>query len=208
MNVLVVAPHPDDESIGCGGAIATHADAGDRVTVVWLTSGGAGVGSTDPARAREIRETEAVAAAGLLGLTGHIFLGLPDGDLGSEVTAATTAIAGLVDRIRPGVVYAPHELENHPDHVAAFHATEVAMTAAPSGGVLHCYEVWTPLTWFDVVLPIDGQMGRKLEAVGCYRSQLEHFRLEAAAAGLAAYRGALAGGCDYAEVFSCPAIDG
>ena len=72
------------------------------------------------------------------------------------------------------------------------------------GTILHCYEVWTPLTWFDVVLPIDDQMGRKLEAVACYHSQLERFRFDRAVEGLAAYRGALAGGCSYAEVFSCP----
>jgi hypothetical protein len=58
--------------------------------------------------------------------------------------------------------------------------------------------------WFDVVLPIDDQIGRKLGAVDCYQSQLERFHFDSAVEGLAAYRGALAGGCGYAEVFSCP----
>ena len=204
MNVLVVSPHPDDESIGCGGAIAAHVDSGDQVTVLWLTSGEAGAGTDDTDRATGLREGEALAAAAVLGISGQVFLGLPDGALDTAVPAAAGAVAGLIEDLHPGIIYAPHALENHPDHVAAFGAASDGMAASHSGSILHCYEVWTPLTWFDVVLPIDDQMGRKLEAVACYRSQLERFRFERAVEGLAAYRGALAGGCDYAEVFSCP----
>jgi len=204
VNVLVVSPHPDDESIGCGGAIATHVAAGDQVMVLWLTSGEAGAGEDDPARARAVREAESLAAAAVLGVAGRMFLGLPDGALETAVPAAAEAISGMIDDHHPEIVYAPHVLENHPDHVAAFHAARDGIAASKTGSILYCYEVWTALTWFDVVLPIDDQIGRKLEAVACYRSQLERFHFDRAVEGLAAYRGALAGGCGYAEVFSCP----
>jgi LmbE family N-acetylglucosaminyl deacetylase len=203
MNVLVVSPHPDDESMGCGGAIALHRADGDHVTVLWLTSGEAGAGEADPDRARLIREKEACDAAAVLDLNDHAFLRQPDGALESVAPAASAEIARVIAELQPEVVYAPHALENHPDHSAAFHATRDGIVASGSGCLLYCYEVWTPLTWYDVVLPIDGQIKRKLEAVACYRSQLERYRFDQAVEGLAAYRGALAGGCRYAEVFSC-----
>jgi LmbE family N-acetylglucosaminyl deacetylase len=204
VNVLVVSPHPDDESIGCGGAIATHVEAGDQVSVLWLTSGEAGAGQVDHGAARAIREAESLAAAAVLGIAHHRFLALPDGGLETSMSAATEAITGMIDDLGAGIVYAPHGKENHPDHVAGFNAARDGITASQLGSALYCYEVWTPLVWFDVVLPIDDQIEKKLEAVACYASQLEHYRFDRAVEGLAAYRGALAGGCDYAEVFSCP----
>ena len=204
MNVLVVSPHPDDESIGCGGAIAAHVEEGDQVSVLWLTSGEAGVGQLDHGAARAIREAESLAAAAVLGVAHHRFLGLPDGELETSMSAATEAITAMIDDLGAGIVYAPHRDENHPDHVAGCNAARDGIAASQVGSVLYCYEVWTPLAWFDVVRPIDDQIRRKLDAVACYASQLEHYRFDRAVEGLAAYRGALAGGCDYAEVFSCP----
>ena len=65
-SILVVAPHPDDESIGCGGTICLHHRQGDRVQAVFLTSGERGIADVSPKTAREIREAEARAAGELL----------------------------------------------------------------------------------------------------------------------------------------------
>ena len=71
-------------------------------------------------------------------------------------------------------------------------------------GVAICgYEVWTPLPHVDFVWPIDEHVERKLEAIRSHRSQLDRFRLDAGAEGMAACRGALLGGCRYAEAFAC-----
>ena len=66
MNVVVIAPHPDDESIGCGGALCRHADAGDRVTVAFLTSGELGLKQLAREAAWQIREAEAHDLAALV----------------------------------------------------------------------------------------------------------------------------------------------
>ncbi len=204
MNVVVVAPHPDDETLGCGGALAEHAAAGDRVTVLWLTSGEAGTGGLEPEHGRSVREAEALAAAEVLGVVAHRFLRLPDGALESVEGRARAAVTDVVAQVRPEVVYAPHASDGHADHRAAFRIARDAVAAGWPQGILHCYEVWTPLPRFDVVVPIDGRMDRKLAAVACYPSQLALYRFDRAAEGLAAYRGALAGGCSFAEVFACP----
>jgi hypothetical protein len=68
---------------------------------------------------------------------------------------------------------------------------------------LRAYEVWSPLPQYDDVEDITPVMARKLKAVRCHRSQLGHFRYDAAIRGLNRYRGELAARCRYAEVFRC-----
>src|SRR4051812_24596047 len=82
--VVVIAPHPDDESIGCGGAILSHTGRGDRVHVVFLTSGELGLKHLKVEEAWNIRESEARAAAGILGISQLTFLRQPDWCVGDH----------------------------------------------------------------------------------------------------------------------------
>ena len=68
MKVLVIAPHPDDESIGCGGTVALHVQRGDTVNVVFLTSGELGLKQFPREKVWKIREAEADAACKVLGV--------------------------------------------------------------------------------------------------------------------------------------------
>src|SRR5687767_14009327 len=119
MNVLVIAPHPDDEAIGCGGGICLHIAKGERVTAVFLTSGELGLKHLECGEACKIREAEARAAAKILGISQVDFLGQPDWTLGDHVEAAAAVLAPILSRERPQIIYAPHSNEWHPDHKAA-----------------------------------------------------------------------------------------
>src|SRR5713101_5924579 len=105
MNVLVIAPHPDDESIGCGGTICLHADRGDRVAGVFLTSGEQGLQSLPKEKAQHIREREAEKAAGILGIVSLSFMRRPDGHLGECIEQAAAAIAPILAREEPSLIY-------------------------------------------------------------------------------------------------------
>jgi LmbE family N-acetylglucosaminyl deacetylase len=202
MNVLVIAPHPDDEAIGCGGAISLHRERGDRVATVFLTSGELGLKHLAREEAWRVREGEAEAAAEVLGIAAMSFLRLPDWGLGDRVDEAATALRAILDREQSRVVYLPHGQDGHPDHQAALPTLRAALhgsAAAPPA--LLTYEVWTPLAAYDHVEDITPVMRRKLQAVRCYRSQIGHFRYDRAVAGLNQYRGSLAARCRYAEVF-------
>src|SRR5262245_47526937 len=76
--VLVIAPHPDDEALGCGGTICLHRKRGDRVHAILLTSGERGIPGVIEDAARAIREAEARRAAEVLGIEPPVFLRLPD----------------------------------------------------------------------------------------------------------------------------------
>jgi LmbE family N-acetylglucosaminyl deacetylase len=202
VNVLVIAPHPDDESIGCGGTISRHTDRGDRVAVIYLSSGELGLKRLPRDEAWRIRESEAEAAAEILGIRALSFLRRPDWYLGDHVDETTSLVASIFGHETPGLVYVPHAGEWHPDHRAALQIVQAVLRgldqAAPH---LLAYEVWTPLAAHDHVEDISTVMERKLQAIRCYQSQLGHFRYDRAVEGLNQYRGALAARCDYAEIF-------
>jgi N-acetylglucosamine malate deacetylase 1 len=202
MNVLVIAPHPDDEAIGCGGTTCLHTNGGDRVITVFLTSGELGLEHLPRHEAWQVREAEAAEAARVLGTEPPIFLRRPDWFLGDAIPEAALALRPVLERERPELVYVPHPLEWHPDHRAA--GTVAQLAARDCGSPMPeflTYEVWTPLPVYEGVEDITAVMDRKLSAIRCYRSQLGHFRYDRAVEGLDRYRGCLSGHCDYAEVF-------
>jgi LmbE family N-acetylglucosaminyl deacetylase len=202
MNVLVIAPHPDDESIGCGGSICLHTARGDRVTAVFLTSGELGLKHLPSEEARRIREQEAEAAAEVLGLATLTFLRLPDWYVGDRVDEASVALAPVLAREAPERVYLPHAAEWHPDHRASLPVARAALRGSGlSPPTLLTYEVWTPLAEYDDGADISSVITRKLAAVRCHRSQVSQLRYDRAVRGLNQFRGAAAWGCRYAEVF-------
>jgi LmbE family N-acetylglucosaminyl deacetylase len=202
VNVLVIAPHPDDEAIGCGGTICLHTDRGDRVVTVFLTSGELALQHLAREGAWRVREGEARNAARVLGTAPPIFLRGEDWFLGDQIEVAATGLRTVLAQEQPEIIYLTHVLEWHPDHKAA---GAVVQAALQHGGkvtaALRTYEVWTPLPVFDHVEDISTVLERKLDAVRCYGSQLGQFKYDRAVEGLNRYRGALAGRCDWAEVF-------
>ena len=206
-NILVIAPHPDDESIGCGGTLCRHTARGDRVVAVFLTSGELGLEHLPREEAWRVREGEAEAAAEILGLVDLAFLRRPDWFVGEGVDDAAALLRPILSREVPQSIYLPHDREWHPDHRAALAVVWAALqdSGIPAPDLL-TYEVWTPLSEYDQVKDITPVMARKLRAVRCYRSQLAGFHYDRAVRGINAYRGALAARCRYAEVFRYAAL--
>jgi LmbE family N-acetylglucosaminyl deacetylase len=197
MNVLCIAPHPDDETIGCGGALCLHADKGDRVAVVFLTSGELGLKHLAKAEAWKIREAEARAAAKILGVHDLTFLHCRDWELNDDLPQALEDLRPIIERERPSLIYLPHPQEWHPDHKAAARIAE----QLKSGAELRAYEVWSPMPEHDDVTNITSVWERKISALRCHASQLATWPYERAVQGLAQFRGAMAGRCEFAEVF-------
>jgi N-acetylglucosamine malate deacetylase 1 len=203
MNILVIAPHPDDETIGCGGALARHAAKADRITVAFLTSGELGLKALPREEAWRIREAEAKTAARCLGLKRLEFFRLPDWGLDQHLKTGAGLLRPLLIRERPKLIYLPHPLDWHPDHRAALPLLRQALRALQmSPPELRAYEVWTPLSEYDHVEDISRMMPTKLRALRAHRSQLKEFDYVRAICGLNQFRGAMAAQCQYAEVFA------
>jgi len=168
--VLVVAPHPDDEVLGCGGTLAFHAQRGDEVRVLVLTT------PADGPRAGESR-----AAAARLGIPEPRFLGGVDGALEGQGDLAERVGAELAE-LEPELVYAPCTTESHPDHRAAARAVLAALAARGSARPdaaaprLLCYAINDPVPC-GVLIDVSPWHERKLAALACFESQLERHDL-------------------------------
>src|SRR5712692_9058211 len=146
MTVLAIAPHPDDESIGCAGVLRLHALRGDRVVAVFLTSGELGLKHLPQEKARQLREREARAAAKVLGLAEVIFLCRPDWMVSEDVNRTAKALRPILKREAPELIYLPHPDEWHPDHKAALPVVRAALKGNKiRRPILRGYEVWSQL---------------------------------------------------------------
>jgi N-acetylglucosamine malate deacetylase 1 len=202
--ILVLAPHPDDEAIGCGGAILYHLRQGNEVHIVFLTSGENGGHGRSKIDTVQVRETEARCAARVLGVTKIEFWHLPDGNIRLTTRAVEQMRKKLID-FKPDIVFVTHEREMHRDHRAAVRLLRRAFTglSGQRPNVLG-YEVWTPVQTIAASVDITGFLEKKLRAVRAYRSQCKAVGFVAAVRGLNRYRGEMHSwpGGDYAEVFT------
>ena len=215
--VLVLAPHPDDECIGCGGTVRKYVEAGAQVGIAVLTDGRDGdptvrtLGPDDPERTRREdalarrRETEAAAALGILGVEQRWFLRAKDGRLRDEVTDVVPRLAEILTDWRPETVLLPFLTDRHADHFAANRCLLEAVDRVDAAWAesLNClgYETWSPI-YANVYVDITATMDCKRRALSCHASQLEFTDFLSGVEGLNRFRavsGLTAG--SYAEAF-------
>lgn len=178
LDALVIAPHPDDAELGMGGTIALMLARGLAVGVLDLTDG-----EPTPAGSVEIRARETAAATAALGIPWRENLGLPNRRLRATL-AARAALAGVIRRVRPKWLFAPHWVDAHPDHLAA---TRLAAAARFWAKLTKCDlsgDPWHPERIFHYacvhlkavsrpafVVDISTTWRAKRESLTCYASQ-------------------------------------
>ena len=202
--ILVLSPHPDDESIGCGGTLRRHVRQRDEVQVVFLTSGEKGGHGRSIEETIRQREAEAGRAARILGVRHLEFWREPDGGL-RATRPVVRRLRDKLRRFRPDRIYVTHDREMHPDHRGAVRLLRCALNGATGRRPeVLMYEVWTPIQQLDEITDISAHIATKLRAVRAYRSQCAVVGFVAAVRGLNRYRGELHSwpGGDYAEVFT------
>ncbi|MGS0765578.1 PIG-L deacetylase family protein [Syntrophomonas curvata] len=210
--ILVVAPHPDDDIIACGGSIAKHCQNGNQVAIMYITSGDAGGIRYGKDELAAIREAEARQAAALLGINNLFFLRMADGYI--EINKENLIrITTLIRAIKPHMVYIPHDRDGCRDHKETHHLLREACKRAAEPFFPECgkepwpvetilgYEVWTPIEEVSYAEDISDFIDRKLAAIQQHHSQLEYYRYDEAVKGLNRYRGIMTGKGDYCEAF-------
>lgn len=214
--VLVLSPHPDDEAIGCAGAVLAHVAAGAAVQVVHVSDGALGdrrlhdpaLSPAERARMSAALVAERRAEAQAWGTMAQVqqvrFLDLPDGRVRPE-PAAVAQLAAWLDEQQPQLVYLPFVmdlLEDHWQTARLFNAAIARCGAWRHPLVLRAYEVWAPLP-ANRVADISAYAARKHTLLGLYASQLRDVDYRRAIEGLNTYRSMLLArtGCGQAEGF-------
>jgi LmbE family N-acetylglucosaminyl deacetylase len=190
---LVIAPHQDDETLGCGGLLRQKRLAGAPVWIAYVTDGSAshrGHPTLTPAALAALRQGEARQAMQLLGVeeTTLFFLGAGDGTLAHLVPPAATAIAekiaDLLRRVRPDEIFLPLRDDGSSEHDASFVLVQRALALArlhPRLFEFPVWAAWNPLRLFRplfasrTVWCVDYRehAGLKRQAIGAYVSQTE-----------------------------------
>jgi len=215
LDILVIAPHPDDAELGMAGAILKFKSEGKKVGVLDLTSG-----EPTPFGSLEKRAAETAAATTILGLDWRQNLGLPNRSL-EPTLEARKQLASVIRQTRPRWLFAPYWVDAHPDHVAATQLVEAGRFWAKLSKTDMPGEPWHPQRIYNYycvhlklaaqpafVLDISEYWEQKLAAIRCYHSQfiegrqaepptfLDQLRDEAAFWGKAI-------GVRYGEPFNC-----
>jgi LmbE family N-acetylglucosaminyl deacetylase len=191
MRTLVIAAHPDDEVLGCGGTIARQADAGDDVFIAIL---GEGVTSRYASRdaadagALDRLRTDSNRAAEILGARDLFLHDLPDNRFDTvPLLDVVKIIEAMIDRLSPHVVYTQHGGDLNVDHVITYRATLTA--TRPLAGcpvkTVYAYEVASSSEWAfqrfspvfhpNVFVDVGRTLERKIEAMQAYESESRSF---------------------------------
>lgn len=176
--ILIVAPHPDDEALGCGGLIARLCTEKNPPHIAVLTGGGGSLQARS-----DISEIEVVNARRKLTLDSANQFGLPeenihffdfkDGDIGARPESEMSQLRQLIDNLGPDNILVPHNGEGWPDHLAA---RDIGIELAPENAAVweYCvwmwyYNVWN-LDWKNaaVLSMSDTEHSTKLRAVDAY----------------------------------------
>lgn len=194
--ILIVAPHPDDETIGCGGILALY---GKQCTVLLLTDGRKGYESSVPTDEDALaaqREKELEEVCNLANVVKVDSLGIHDYHLSENKDIVLKYdIKGF------SKIFVPNRFERHKDHKIVFDLFKKMIKIQRVNAQLYEYEVWSPLPSPTHMLDISELIDTKLEMIKCYKSQLKFLNYESLIEGLNLYRGA-SFKTGYAETYS------
>lgn len=188
--ILVVAPHPDDESIGCGGLLTLY---GKQCDVVVITDGDNRKVVSDIA---DVREKEFVKAISLAGVHEYKCLRIPE----RQIKQYKKKIAEI-DFEKYNHVFVPNRFDEHKDHADVYKVVKGLMKKKTK---LYEYEVWSPLRKPNIYLDITAVSDQKIQMIKSHESQIHELDYVGMIIGLNAYRGR-SHGYLYAECYYCAA---
>ncbi len=215
-NVLVVAAHPDDEVLGCGGTLARHVAEGDAVHVLFMADGvGSRLGNSETATDVAPRNHCKANALKILGVSSNHSFDFPDNQMDSvALLDIVKPLENVIQSIKPCTIYTHHGGDLNVDHRTTHQAVLTACRPQPGHSVkeILTFEVMSSTEWADpgqrpfcpnVFVDISAHWRTKFEALGAYAGEMrnpphsrsiEHLEI------LAKHRGACVG-VDKAEGF-------
>ena len=206
-SILVVAAHPDDEALGCGGAIALHAQTGADVHVVFMTDG---VNSRDNVKKFEVEQRRSAAreASNILGAQAPIFLSFPDNAMDTvSLLDIIKSLEKIINQLKPQIIYTHHSDDLNIDHQITHQAVMTACRPQPNSTVreIFSFEVLSSTEWAigsknlfkaNCFVDIDSVKEKTIASINAYEKEMREFPHSRSAKSveyLAKYRGSSVG---------------
>lgn len=185
MNILVVAAHPDDEVLGCGGTINRHVNEGDNVFITFMADGVTSRNNSSDSEL-EARNESALAACNILGAESIQFLGFPDNRM--DTVFLLDIVQGLekvIEEIKPEAIYTHHSGDLNIDHRITHQAVMTACRPLPDSTVKEIYgfEVLSSTDWAtpqnnpfipNIYIDINNYLSTKLDALEAYKEEMRY----------------------------------
>jgi len=170
--VLILAPHPDDEAIGCGGTIALYALQGADIRLIVISDGKELISDISKRTLMEIRKREAIQASKVLGIGEVQFWDFPDGKLDAFTTEIWSKVDAFTREFLPDIVFAPSPLDHHKDHIAVA-GIALKFLEERHNARIAFYEVYQPIR-FNLLINISETMPLKEKAMTLYKQSLQN----------------------------------
>ena len=208
--IMVIAAHPDDEVLGCGGVIAKHILSGDKVHVLFMADGVTSRSSNSIESDLKNRKESASSALDILGvLTAPVFLDLPDNKMDTiPFLDIVKLLEGQIFRIKPSTIYTHNSVDLNIDHRITHKAVMTACRPLPNSTLknIFSFECLSSTGWFgsatskqfvpNMFVDISDFMDLKIKALEQYSTEMfkyPHSRSVESVLNLAKYRGSSVG---------------
>lgn len=199
--LMVLAPHPDDDFIGCGGTLIKAAAAGDHaIQIVHLTDGSYASGPHDRDEMVRVRREEAMTVTRTFLLPDPVCLNFPALPTFTIREEYVQALADTIRAFRPDGIWIPFVFDRHPDHKRANVLLSRALRACDSAAAIYSYETWSMVP-ANVLVDITACMEKKRQAIALFKSQSMAFDYVHCTTATNAYRSWMVNGSGYYEAF-------
>lgn len=172
-SVLVIAPHPDDETLGCGGTILRLHQEGAKTAVLLMTDGNSDRKGCDISSTR-IKEFE--RATEIIKFDKVFTLSYPDGKLGEHRSQAKERVEQIIHETNPDLIFTPYFLDMNKDHISTNLIIKDASACFNTN--IAMYEIWTPILYPDCYMNVSDTFDKKLAAIECYKTQEAYYHIK------------------------------
>ena len=181
--ILVVAAHPDDEVLGCGGTLLKHAKNNDEILLLFASDGES---SRIKSKKKILyRKKQAIKVAKIIKANKPIFLNFPDNQLDKiNILKIAKKFEEVVEKFRPDIVYTHHYNDLNVDHRLTFEATMIACRPLIESSVteIYCFEILSSTDWRginnlnfrpNVYVDIKNYIKKKIDLMNVYEKEIK-----------------------------------
>lgn len=180
--ILVIAAHPDDEVLGCGGALLKHAANNDKILLLFATDGESSRRSGN--KKILYRKKQASKVARIINAQTPVFLNFPDNQLDKiNILKIAKIFANIVHRFKPNIIYTHHYNDLNIDHRLTFEATMIACRPLVESSVteIYCFEILSSTGWRgisnlafkpNVYVDIKDYIKKKIDLMKIYEKEI------------------------------------